>query len=205
MVSAPGVDKLEVPSSIDWGSTRITNGFYIPYNHSDPNAHVPGFDPASRLNYLENHPDIWQYELPDGSSFNVDHCLSKKVPGLCILNLNFVIMLVVIICNVIKLCCMQVLAFGKFVTPVITTGDAVKSFLDQPDPNSTDLCLVTRQEIEKASLQMVLDAKKHLKPWPIEVPKRWEPHRETLGSGAGSGRYASFIFLYVFYLLRPLP
>jgi hypothetical protein len=34
--------------------------------------------------------------------------------------------------------------------PLVTLGDAIASFLEDPDPNTKNMCLISKKDIEKA-------------------------------------------------------
>ena len=80
---------------------------------------------------------------------NVDYCLSEIVPQHCSYNGNISILIVVIVCNFIKMVCMLITAFRLGPGSLITIGDAVASFLTQPDSTTKGHCLLSRDEVRK--------------------------------------------------------
>lgn len=85
-----------------------------------------------------------QYDAP------VRYCYSQPVPEKCKANLVPAFLIVVIICNVIKLVCfMCALYMTKQCQPLCTTGDAIQSFIQQPDQYTQGRCLVSKHEYEK--------------------------------------------------------
>lgn len=61
-----------------------------------------------------------------------DHCLAEKAAQHCSLRLSIPIMIAVIMCNIIKLFSMIALIRRRDSSPLVTLGDAVSSFLDNP-------------------------------------------------------------------------
>jgi hypothetical protein len=100
-------------------------------------------------------------------NFSAQNCLSERVPGTCGLNMNLIIILVVVICNVGKLAGMLYVAFGSLEDPLITMGDAVSSFLASPDNTTRDMCLVNRKDIVKTSSCGGMEK--------LRAPKYWRP------------------------------
>jgi hypothetical protein len=56
-------------------------------------------------------------------------------------------MMVVCVCNLVKLFCMALLCFSRGPTPLLNIGDAVSSFLDGPDGTTRGMCLAGKNEI----------------------------------------------------------
>lgn len=89
---------------------------------------------------LEN-PDVWA-----PSDWTPEYCLSEKVDGQCSCMVNLVIVWIVIACNIIKMIVMGIVAFSNTLDqPLCTVGDAITSFVTDPDPTTTDMCIVTRE------------------------------------------------------------
>jgi hypothetical protein len=84
---------------------------------------------------------------PYGSRIN--HCIVEQVEEFCKLEFNFPIALAVIISNVVKVACIAMTLFicGSH-APVVTVGDAIATYLDEPDPTTRDRCLYSRKLTE---------------------------------------------------------
>ena len=147
---------------------------------------------------LKNNVDNW---IPGNSGANgavmgsqqnapVRHCYSQKAPEQCKANLVPTFLIVVIICNVIKLACFGcALLISKKDQPLCTTGDAIQSFLQQPDPHTQGRCLVAKYEYEKLGYRL----------------REWVPRLSTVGDlwNGGSWRWAKAVgwYQWLFYLL----
>jgi hypothetical protein len=77
--------------------------------------------------------------------FTAEYCLSERVVGTCGFTVNLFIILVVVICNIGKLSGMLYVAFGAFQDPLITIGDAVSTFLENPDRTTKSMCITTKK------------------------------------------------------------
>ena len=63
----------------------------------------------------------------------VEYCQAKVMPEKCTVQFSLTIMLVVIICNFVKVVSMSILIWRHSTQPLLTLGDAVSSFLQHPD------------------------------------------------------------------------
>ncbi|ETN41729.1 uncharacterized protein HMPREF1541_03665 [Cyphellophora europaea CBS 101466] len=87
--------------------------------------------------------------------FDIDHCLSQRIDERCSFNGNISVLTVVIVFNVVKILCMLWVAFGLGrETPLITIGDALASFLHNPDPVTSGCCMWGRKDFIKAIKQI---------------------------------------------------
>jgi len=113
--------------------------------------------------------------------FTAEYCLSETVVGTCGFTVNLVIILVVAICNIGKLSGMLYVAFGAFQDPLITIGDAVSSFLENPDRTTKSMCITTKKDI--------LFGKRGLGWWEVESPKVWKPMKRRWLNAASKSRW----------------
>jgi hypothetical protein len=81
--------------------------------------------------------------------YDVDHCLSERVEERCAFNGNTTILIIVIVFNIIKVAGMLWTAFGLGTNiPFITVGDAIASFLRNPDPTTKGYSLWSRNDFK---------------------------------------------------------
>ena len=66
----------------------------------------------------------------------VAYCLAEPVIPDCTLDLNLSILVIVIVCNVVKITCLFIAALTLKARPLRTTGDAISSFLQCADPTT---------------------------------------------------------------------
>ena len=101
---------------------------------------------------------VW-YAGPFGASDNstwyddprFEYCLSQTVEEHCQVQFSGAIMIVVTVCNLCKMIIMVYIAVEKPSEPLVTVGDALASFLDQPDPTTIGMCLAAKSHFEKAT------------------------------------------------------
>lgn len=90
-----------------------------------------------------------QSDFYDGKfHYDIDYCLSEKVDEVCQLQSANYVWLIVIICNAIKLACMCLAsrALGSNTSPLVVVGDAVASFLENPDKTTEYNCLMSARK-----------------------------------------------------------
>ena len=76
---------------------------------------------------------------PFGST--VSQCFAERIPENCTLNLSLHFGLVVIACNITKVVCMFWVLWHHNISALMTIGDAINSFLNDPDQTTSGLCL----------------------------------------------------------------
>ncbi|RAR13599.1 carboxypeptidase s1 [Stemphylium lycopersici] len=80
---------------------------------------------------------------------DLNYCLIETVEEICELQFSFVIAAIVIVANLIKAVAMGLTYYKcKDHAAIVTIGDAIASFLDDPDPTTADRCLQTRRHVE---------------------------------------------------------
>ena len=84
----------------------------------------------------------------------IDYCLSRKIEERCKLQFSLIIMVIVILCNFVKMICMIVIAWKERVTTLVTLGDAISSFLDDPDPSTADCCFADKDDFTTKKWQL---------------------------------------------------
>ncbi|KAL8901925.1 MAG: hypothetical protein Q9207_004966 [Kuettlingeria erythrocarpa] len=89
-----------------------------------------------------NQDGIWQHDP-------VDYCLSRRVEEHCRLQFSLSLLILVVICNSIKAACMILMAYRHDDKPLVTLGDAVASFLEDPDSTTQGNCLATKHAFHK--------------------------------------------------------
>lgn len=67
------------------------------------------------------------------AGLNIEYCLSQLVDEHCKVQFGVVIMVIVVSCNFAKMIIMGCIAWKRPVEPLVTLGDAIASFLDEPD------------------------------------------------------------------------
>lgn len=152
-------------STIDYAFQSAGNGPDWPCG---PDWSMEPYGPSScDVSDLLAHPDQWhlsgsticEYFDAGGACENpsrdldlpVQHCYAQRLSAEehCSLELVPELLLVVIICNVLKVVCLSLVLFTPSSEPIATIGDAVSSFLCAPDNTTEDLGPITAREVRK--------------------------------------------------------
>ena len=96
-----------------------------------------------RLQEVLDNPDGW---MPLGVP--VDYCLSQETPESCSLMFNALAMAIVLVFNLLMVVVIGYVGLRLQGDPLITLGDAVVSFLANPDKTTTPQCLANRSEFK---------------------------------------------------------
>ena len=95
---------------------------------------------------------IWQIcEYETEYCHKIEYCLSQTVEEHCKLQFSGAIMTVVMVCNLCKMIIMGYIAWERPLEPLVTVGDAIAFFLDEPDPTTMGICLSGKDQFDKTS------------------------------------------------------
>ena len=92
------------------------------------------FGAGASYQYLTEKVDTTTPQVPLFGRYPISYCLAKPNKR-CRLQFSLAIMFVIIICNAIKAICMTSLIWTQS-KPLLTIGDAIASFLENPDPTT---------------------------------------------------------------------
>lgn len=129
------------------------------------------------------------------------YCLSERVPasdGICGYNVNILILVIVLMCNLGKVGGMLYVAFGAFSEPLLTIGDAATSFLETPDLTTGGMCLLGKGAFKSAEASIKFT--KFGATWPGDsfsqaLPRKWHPKRRMWFQAASGKRWFWCLFL----------
>ena len=135
--------------------------------------------------------DQWAPDMDDSNNATVKYCLSQTVPEQCKVSVAPMFLLVVIACNVIKifgfLCTLHITQKDP---PLVTTGDAIQSFLKNPDPTTRGRCLVSKYDYDKLF--------RRSKEWaerPIGTGDTWDGGRYRWGKAVRGCHWTFFMLM----------
>jgi len=120
--------------------TVFPNGFHGSVGVCVPRAY------DTLLSQLKSNPSSW---TPFSST--IDYCLSERMEQQCTLNFSIHIGIIVIVCNALKLIVMLCSAMILRHSPLLTIGDAVSSFLQEPDNGTLQMCLRSQKTVHTQS------------------------------------------------------
>ncbi|KAB8263109.1 hypothetical protein BDV32DRAFT_9105 [Aspergillus pseudonomiae] len=92
-----------------------------------------------QLPEIRAHVDNWIV-----GGYRVKSCLAERIPGKCKLEYSLPLAIIVIIFNVVKAIIICAVALTMTELPLLTTGDAVASFLKTPETRKRDHCLTSK-------------------------------------------------------------
>lgn len=95
---------------------------------------------------LQANPSTWTPFL----GHRVQRCLSKPTDQKCKLNFSVHLAIIVIAFNAVKTLTVLAGIFTLRNDPMLTVGDAVASFLREPDASTYSMCLVSQKEIHSS-------------------------------------------------------
>ncbi|KAI4685948.1 uncharacterized protein J4E88_003785 [Alternaria novae-zelandiae] len=142
-----------------WVGRRYRNGFFewVPrtpetieedrkndtYVTEAPNQHLPFISDPNDETAIPSNRSAWQpFEVP------VAYCTIEQVEEFCKLQFSFTIATAVIVANLVKAVCMILLLFLYWDHgALVTIGDAIAAFLEDPDPETYGRCLHTKRDV----------------------------------------------------------
>ncbi|MCJ1309054.1 hypothetical protein MMC25_002709 [Agyrium rufum] len=85
----------------------------------------------------------------------IEYCLSNEIMSVCSLQVHVPFLMVIAVANVFKIACFAFIVVGlPRLFPLITVGDAVASFIENPDPATAGSRILSRKFVEKSEQQI---------------------------------------------------
>lgn len=81
--------------------------------------------------------------------YHISYCMAEIVPGDCHLHFAPHLMGPVVLMNIVKVLVAFYVAFRMADAPLVTLGDAIQSFIKEPDATTVGMCLLTAREASK--------------------------------------------------------
>ncbi|PYI08667.1 hypothetical protein BO78DRAFT_395531 [Aspergillus sclerotiicarbonarius CBS 121057] len=95
--------------------------------------------------------DAFMYGAPQRKiAFPIDHCLSENTGGQCRLLYHMPIGVVMIICILLKVGCLFFLVNIDRRSLFLTVGDAISSYLQNPDPLTKGWCMLSKSAVKRS-------------------------------------------------------
>jgi hypothetical protein len=81
----------------------------------------------------------------------IQYCLAEPFTSDCSVRINTTILVVVVICNLIKIAALLTTVFAARFEPMVTLGDAICSFLQRPDPLTIASGTLSKADVSRAA------------------------------------------------------
>lgn len=146
-------------------------------------------------NVVIQHAADWQPflgELSENgvtSPGRVQYCLSERTIPTFQLGISSDILIAVLICNAVKIACFIATIWIGKTDPLVTTGGAVESFLNEPDVITRGRCNISKRDVTKRKLAWTADC--------ATVPLRWKGQRKSWRRAASVIRWLACFIPYV--------
>lgn len=137
--------------------------------------------------YSEAEQDAWVVH-GESRNYTVTSCLSAPVPEHCKLQYSLPLTITVIVVNFIKAAILCYMSVTTSELPLLTTGDAVASFLHRPDARSLGRCLMSARKVKAVHDGYAL---RNLHHWPLVYKAR----RKRWYSAVSHGRRVGVVIL----------
>ena len=144
-------------------------------------SYMPGQVPVS-------NGSIEQFDHP------IQYCLSQQVEEQCHVQISLVILGVVVACNATKTLCMLLTIRCQKSQPMVTLGDAIESFTQDPDRHTGGMCLASKETFGNVGNDTVSSTDRFSPIWLDSLawaakPSEWTARRHWWFSGASLKRW----------------
>jgi hypothetical protein len=128
---------------------------------------------------------------------HVPHAFARKVDTVSRIQLSFTFLIIVIVCNSVKLLTMLWVVFMERKDYIVTLGDGAASFLDGPDPVTERMCILSKQEITRdvADTNSNIRHNDQLSQMVKESGKRWTKQFTTYSNALNRDRELGSYFM----------
>ncbi|KAB8224941.1 hypothetical protein BDV33DRAFT_232682 [Aspergillus novoparasiticus] len=100
--------------------------------------------------------------------YRVGYCLAERPPQRCKLEYSLPLAIIVIVFNLVKAIIIGYTAASATKKPILTTGDAVASFMQRPDEFTRGQCLLSRESVKTRPCRPSYKSSMF-----YSTPKRW--------------------------------
>ncbi|KAF2271131.1 hypothetical protein CC78DRAFT_12199 [Lojkania enalia] len=122
-----------------------------------------------------------------GNTIEFDYCLSQRLPLKCQVHFSLTLLIIVIVCNGVKVVLLTIVLQRYNHETLVTVGDAIKSFVMRPDPSTENCCLMSRYNVNLL--------------WKVpetRMNQRWQFRKKALWANACSKRrFIVSVLLYI--------
>ncbi|KAI0180980.1 hypothetical protein GGR52DRAFT_577653 [Hypoxylon sp. FL1284] len=140
------------------------------------------YDDNDDLGYVDYYTSAY---IPGAYDLSIKYCLAQPLDRKCQIALSPTLLMGVTICVAIKTCTailVTIILVHQKQTPLVTPGDAMSSFIEEPDPTTTGLCTFGQDDIRRVlKAQQYLQAGRPI-PFTISGTRHWHPLRKRRGA-----------------------
>jgi hypothetical protein len=148
----------------------------------------------SHLDSFRNNISSWQ---PFG--YPVAYCLSEPQTEICRVQADLSLGLIAGILSLAKVIILCIVFFTMRQNPLLTTGDAVFSFITDPDVTTKDMCLLNRYEVTRFYPKKNTTVTPTRDPFPpsrLSAPRPFQAERRKWAVAVSRRRWLFFFILY---------
>jgi hypothetical protein len=170
----------------------------------DPYSWICSQFPQTDTSLCSDHISSFKANISSWQPFGhqVDYCLTQGYVGVgpfnmmtghCRVQLDLSVSLIVGIVNLVQVILMCVSILGARNKPLLTTGDAILSFLEDPDSTTQSMSLLEKSDVQRFKFPKKAQAAQSLT-W-LSSPKSFMVTRRRWFTAVGKGRWIGFTIL----------
>ena len=187
-----GYEYFSAPSSLDGGDAFNVDQDESYLNH----AWICSGQPNCNIQSQIRTASTWNITFGnDTQTARISHCLAQPVNAQCTVSVLPPVLAIVIVCNVLKAVCFTALLTKRNFIPLIILGDAIASFMTDPDHSSLSSGPLSAETVRKAYFANPLrySTQHQGRRWKeYRAPQRstpWHPARRYWASAVGPKRW----------------
>jgi hypothetical protein len=128
---------------------------------------------------------------------HITHAFAKNLDTASRISMSLTFLIIVIVCNSIKLLTMLWVVMVERKDYLVTLGDGAASFLERPDPTTERMCILSKPEITSEVADMTLTSKHddQLSRLMSHSKKRWSKQYSTYSNALNRDREIGSYFM----------
>ena len=137
-----------------WGNLFLVTAV----NHTEPMISYFYHAPLARdMNWIhtlkdwnlqESIREAGNWSVPYYPNAPIEYCLAEPLTPHCTIRISATLLLIVTGCNAIKIVCLVTALFARNFEPMATAGDAIASFLDDPELSPEEKGLLSFRDVD---------------------------------------------------------
>ena len=141
----------------------------------------------------------WYFNVTGEGRNYVSYCLAQPVEPECTVEILLPALIIVILFNIIKAICFTTLLLKRTFTPLMILGDAIASFMTDPDPTALNYGPLSAESVRKAYIADPLrfSTQHRNRRWqqsrPLPRVTQWHAGRRRWASAIGPKRWGSAV------------